>query len=262
MLRKVLKRFVPRRLRKFRAVVWAWSDALGRNGVPPAYYRKKVHGSLDIPSYLAVGESCAESILEGLNRIGAEPREFSSILDFGCGVGRTFGALRRHLPQATFTGTDIDATSIRWCRRNLEPGNFDVNSPEPPLSYSSARFDLIYGVSVFSHLDEPLQFRWLQELSRVAKPNAVVLLSVHGPSLCGMLSQAERTEYEHRGFYYTRSDRWSDYFPDFYHTALHTPDYVQLYWSKYLEPVAYIEKGMANYQDLVVLRPRTDLESY
>jgi SAM-dependent methyltransferase len=254
-LNALMDSLTPRALRRLRqSLSWALGDARGMHGVPPARLRMKVHGSLDVPSFLAVGESCAHSLFAALERTGSVLRQDAAVLDFGCGVGRTLMPWRRLMPEVRLFGTDIDAEAIGWCRQNLQGGVFAINSAEPPLPYDADQFDLIYAVSVFTHLDEAMQFRWLQELHRVAKPGAVLLLSVHGPSCAHILPPDCQPEYARRGFCYTRSDIWSAFFPDFYHTAVHSREYVQAEWTKHFEVVAYLDRGLAGHQDLVVLR--------
>lgn len=75
------------------------------------------------------------------------------MLDFGCGAGKV---LRQFAPEATvadFTGCDIDAPSIDWLQRNLcPPFNAFRCSEAPPLPQPDGYFNLIYAISVYTHL--------------------------------------------------------------------------------------------------------------
>jgi hypothetical protein len=72
-----------------------------------------------------------------------------------------------------------------------------------------------------------------------------------------MLDDSYQDEIRQRGFFFFS---WSngrlkiDGFPDFYQTAFHTRDYVYKTWSPYFEVVDYVERGIGNYQDAVLLR--------
>ena len=72
-----------------------------------------------------------------------------------------------------------------------------------------------------------------------------------------MLDRSYIDDIHERGFMFFT---WSsgklkvDGFPAFYQTAFHTKDYVYNQWSKYFEIVDYVERGIGNYQDAVVLR--------
>ncbi len=102
-------------------------------------------------------------------------------LDFGCGCGRVL----RHFPKLglkdlSLYGSDYNAFLIDWCRQNLPFARFEVNNLKPPLKYPNALFDFVYAISVFTHLTEPLQFEWLDEMARIIKPGGCLALTVHG----------------------------------------------------------------------------------
>ena len=82
------------------------------------------------------------------------------------------------------TYTDPTTTRIwcSWCASNLPFGRFEVNGLEPPLPFEDNSFDLFYSLSIFTHLDEPLQQPWFDEMVRVVEPGGVFLLTFHGRS--------------------------------------------------------------------------------
>jgi SAM-dependent methyltransferase len=151
-------------------------------------------------------------------------------------------------------GTDTDGEAIAWCKRNLRFGEFSVNGPAPPLSFASDMFDLILAVSVFTHLDEDNQARWLEELRRVAKPGAVLLCTVHGPHIWKNLPGDFREQVEREGFLFVPSTYWQDTFPDWYQTSYHTEKYVRRTYGALFEVVDYLPRGLVDHQDVVILR--------
>lgn len=243
--------------------MWARGDAdysrrTGRTDFPPAYLRVRVHGSLDIPSFFEAGEHCTRDILLALKSVDVDPKQVETVLDFGCGSGRTLNAIHREMPTAKLFGTDMDKDAIGWSNAHLDFATFNVNNPEPPLKYTSNKFDLIYAISVFTHIDEQLQYQWLDELARVAVPGAILLLTVHGPSIAssGKIEADQQKQYAEKGFLFVKDKSWSDLFPDFYQTTYHTPEYINANWSKNFDILKYIEHGMDGVQDMVVLRKR------
>jgi SAM-dependent methyltransferase len=244
-LRASVKRLLPRPLRQVaRSFLWSFGDLryswrTGKRGFPPAYLRVKVCGSIPIESYLSGQEPTIQALLSALDRVGAKPSQFTDVLDFGCGIGRILVPFHKHLPQARFFGTDADAGLIRWSRKHIPEAEFNLNDFEPPLPYADASFDLIYGLSVFTHLDERLQFLWLAELRRVARPGAILILTVHRTS-------------GSEGFKFIENDAWSDFFPDYYQTSMHTQAYVREKWGRYFTVLDY--DGETLWQDLIVLR--------
>jgi SAM-dependent methyltransferase len=202
-----------------------------------------VSSSPDAENFIAIGKTCANDIKAALLNLGYELTTFTRILDFGCGCGRTLVHLKDLAPHAQFDGTDIDASAIEWCKENLRFATFNVGKASPPTDYPSDTFDFIYAISVFTHLDEDYQFRWLEELRRIAKPGGVLLLTVDS-SLVG-----------EKGFVFQRSYE-DGLFPAWYQNAFHSKEYVVENFGKYFEVMAYLPMGMNNHQDVVVLKKR------
>jgi SAM-dependent methyltransferase len=124
----------------------------------------------------------AAAELAGLMRAaGRDPGRLRSVLDFGCGPGRVLPHVARLAPQAACAGCDVDAAAIDWAARHLPGLGWSLSSFHPPLPFEDGRFDLIYAISVFSHLDRGVAALWLAELRRVLAPDGLALLSVHGP---------------------------------------------------------------------------------
>lgn len=98
----------------------------------------------------ALAES--QSIRLALERNRIAIHDFAAILDFGCGSGRVTRYWRDS--PAAVHGTDYTPDLIRWCERNLSFGKFQVNRADPLLGYPNDSFDLVYALSVFTHLAE------------------------------------------------------------------------------------------------------------
>ena len=223
--------------------------------VPPASLRYRVHGDLSIGSFLGSGRQCAQDIVDVLARVGKDIRSFQQILDFGCGCGRTLIGLRDIAPSLTLVGTDIDIEAIRWCQRHLHFASFEINEASPPLKYPPGTFDLIYAISVFTHLNKEYQFAWLRELERVTQSKGYVVLTLHGDYYRdGMLPQ-DLNELQKTGYLLKNGPRsMRDFFPDWYQTAYHTEAFVLSNYSKYFDVLAYVPSGLDHCQDIVVLQ--------
>lgn len=117
--------------------------------------------------------------------VASLPSSFSfegkRVLDFGCGAGRV---LRHFLPEATaseFWGCDVHRPTIDWLSEALAPPmRFFVND-ERPLPQPDDYFDLVYALSVFTHITYEWS-DWLTELHRVLKPDGLLLATFMGPS--------------------------------------------------------------------------------
>lgn len=238
-------RTVQRNRRVYRWLMFRHIDLKDRaNGaadhLPPAELRYRVSSSPHADEFIAVGEKCADDIVSALRKVNVDLGSFTRILDFGCGCGRTLVHLKRLAPGAQFAGVDIDAKAIEWCRRHLEFASFSLSNESPPIDYAADSFDFIYVISVFTHLDEDYQFRWLEEVRRIAKPGGVLLLTVNGPK-------------DGQGFFFERSYE-AGLFPAWYQNTYHSQEYIFENFGKYFQVLDYFPHSMNNHQDVVVLR--------
>lgn len=118
------------------------------------------------------------------------------ILDWGCGPGRII----RHLPQiignrCDYYGTDYNKRSIDWCSKNLPDIHFNNNSLKAKLPYDDHFMDIIYGISIFTHLSEQLHYDWYHELYRILKPKGIMFLTTHGDNYKVKLTDPEMNTY-------------------------------------------------------------------
>ena len=225
------------------------------DAIPPEALRVRVTGLADLTSFDVIGRSICDDILDVAMINGVNLAPDARVLDFGCGCGRV---LRHFAPQcpAQFYAVDIDAEAIEWCHKNFGAGIMFHRSPEwPPLPFANAQFDFLYAISVFTHLPEDMQMAWLAELSRIAKPGALLLLSVHAPDLLPVGNSVAAAEMDEQGFSYVHNQA-TDGLPEFYRTAFHAESYVRNQWGKLFQIEAVIRHGIADFQDLVVARAR------
>lgn len=220
--------------------------------VPPPLLRYKVSESIDIGIFLDVGQRIAATIERTLDEVGAPLNHMNTVLDFGCGCGRTLNWLISRFPTVRFFGTDIDCMSVQWCREHLH-GSFCTNRDTPPLRFPDAEFDCIYAISVFTHIDEKYQLEWLAELRRILRLGGLLLVSVHGAGATKELRAEEIDTLRAQGILFKRSSKLRGIHPEFYQTTFQTKEYVMQTWSRFFEIVSYRELGLG-YQDLVVLR--------
>jgi ubiquinone/menaquinone biosynthesis C-methylase UbiE len=119
------------------------------------------------------------------------------LLDWGCGPGR----VARHIPdflgqESEVYATDSNKKYITWCRNHLSGIRFSRNDIEPPMNFSSSIFDVVLGLSIFTHLSEHRHSAWLDELHRVVKPGGIVLLTTQGDFFRRKLLPEEHAQFE------------------------------------------------------------------
>ena len=198
------------------------------------------------------------------------------VLDFGCGVGRQLLHLTLDYPNNRYFACDVDRYSIDYIRKTYSCVDAVVNKFSPPLPFGEASFDVIYSVSIFSHLNPRDQSVWLRELARVLRPGGLALLTVEGAvALAGDLSESfgiDRLqlqkklnddgilykEYEER--VYTKASGVLERFAlglgiqGSYGNTVVSRGFVEENWQKYeLSLLGYIPGIIDGRQDLIVL---------
>jgi SAM-dependent methyltransferase len=161
----------------------ALGDGLGvraPGGVPPRRLRARA-GAPGAYAFIEGGRQASRELAGLMRAAGRDPAQVRSVLDFGCGPGRVLPHVAELAPQAECVGCDVDAAAVDWAARHLPGLGWSLSSFHPPLPFQDGRFDVVYAISVFSHLDRAVAALWLAELRRVLAPGGLALLSVHGP---------------------------------------------------------------------------------
>ena len=155
------------------------------------------------------------------------------------------------------------------CRRGRLGGE---RADAESLPFEDESFDLVYSVSVFSHLDEALGDQWLRELRRVLRAGGVALLTVHGRHAFEQFRSGAVSTAWCRPDAFTRPPLAASEFvfepylrsvwnrsdlPGIgaqYGLAFHGRDYLDERWSPALQVVDVRERAMTAWQDIVICR--------
>jgi SAM-dependent methyltransferase len=164
--------------------------------LPGLLRRISVAGTPSIDWFLESGVAAVDCLRDALGRYGRRLEDCRAILDFGAGCGRVIRHLEPLSGRTRICGVDINSSSIAWSRKHLPFAEMTVCPLAPPLSFPDQSFDLIYALSVFTHLPEDLQRGWIAEMRRLLRPGGLLFFTAHGVSYAPDLSPEERAAFE------------------------------------------------------------------
>ena len=155
---------------------------------------------------------------------------------------------------------DIDPDNIAWAKDHLKSLDMRVGPLMPPSPYPDESFDLVYGISVMTHLTRHVQEAWLAEIARILKPGGVALLTFSGDTAVAFQSYSLSPEWLAT---YIETGAGPDLpdgslvgvidDPTYYKNVYLTADRAAELCGRYLE-VAGVHPCMFGYQDLMALR--------
>ncbi|TAH09350.1 MAG: class I SAM-dependent methyltransferase [Sphingobacteriia bacterium] len=109
------------------------------------------------------------------------------ILDWGCGTARIIQYMPQILPQAICYAADIHSKRIEWNRKYFPQILFDIIEYNQ-FPYPKLYFNLVYGISVFTHIHHAEQVVWLSEIHRILTTGGIAIVSTHGSNYHHQLS--------------------------------------------------------------------------
>ena len=160
------------------------------------------------------------------------------VLDFGCGSGRTLRHFLDEAERAEFWGCDIDGSSITWVREHLSPPiQAFPNAPIPPISRPNGYYDLIYAISVFTHLTDTWS-EWLLDLHRLLADGGLLIATYMGEGMSKWLA-SEPWEEDRVGMNVLRSwQGWDEGGP----LVLHSDWWIRAHWGRAFEIVDVVDQ--------------------
>jgi cyclopropane fatty-acyl-phospholipid synthase-like methyltransferase len=207
-----------------------------------------------LAAFLEVGRRAAENIVAVLAQAGFEFTPGQAVLDFGCGCGRTLRWLIQRFPEVQWHGVDVDSEAIGWCRANISAAKLVCGSPLPPLPFADGSLDMIYAISVFTHLSEDFQRVWIAELERVLRPGGVLLLSIYSERV--WRAQPEAASVEAGEFVFRTSEKLKGIVPDWYHTALQSRDSVTRVLGERFARVSHQERALGDHDAVIAWKSK------
>lgn len=217
--------------------------------LPPARLRYRVADTSDRDSFLRIGQQVAEDIAAAVRPFLSD-ESIEHVLDFGVGCGRVARHTSRLFARSNLTGVDVDEAAVDWCQRHLR-GTYLPISTVSTLPFADSQFDLIYAVSVFTHLSADAQTAWLTELRRTLRPSGLLLITTLSPALTYTrpdMTESHVARLRDTGFVYLPGTG-----PFNENTSFQSREYLR-HAPPGLELVHHATHGVAKYQDLALFR--------
>lgn len=243
--------------------------------VPPRALRQTGCGGGEAHGHLWTGIEDFEVVAETYETFAQRSiHDLDAVLDFGSGCGRLLRWFDRAAPNTRLVGTDVRRASVEWCQANLR-GEFHVGPFDPPGSLDDDSFDLVVGLSLFSHFTLEANLAWLRELTRVCRPDGTLILTTHGAfSLAviagspehqrafrmseadarGVLRNLQRTHFH----YHEPGAEWRAAIEvgENYGQSFLDPGFVAEHWEAHVDVLGCVPARLFRFQDVWVLRPR------
>jgi SAM-dependent methyltransferase len=162
--------------------------------LPAGELISNVTGIPDVAWYLVSGKLSAEDVIGSLRINGIHLCSLRSILDFGCGCAR----VTRHmfkLENSVIYGVDVDRKAVEWCQDHFSKDHFKISNYLPGLDFPDSSFDLVYAISIFTHLTTEFVIQWLVELKRLITRGGYLIFTTMGNKFIGSLTKAEKHQF-------------------------------------------------------------------
>lgn len=198
---------------------------------------------------------------------GQPIRRDTQILDFGVSWGRIIRFFLKDTAPEYLHGVDVSERYLKAARDSGCQAELAKIDPLGLLPYADASFDLVYAYSVFTHLPETLQDRWLGEIRRVLKPGGIFVATVEPPRFLDAFRNVDtnddtvhlwhrmmatkiaadpgiRTRLEETGFSYIPGN-------ETYGDTVVTPEYVRRHWGRFFEVRDFLDDPKRFWQAVV-----------
>ena len=202
-----------------------------------------------VREYLADGWRTLSELLVLMESIDAPLTKVRSVLEFASGFGRFTRHLAPVLP-GRVTVSDVHPGSVEFLKEQLGVDGF-YSTTDPESLQVPGRYELVFVLSMFTHLPPARWGAWLRKLFAAVEPGGHLVFTVHHEDLPG-----HKIAYSPEGTFFVPSSESRELGPDTYGTTFATRAWVQSEVRRALgrAPTAYRETAFWAGQDAVVIR--------
>lgn len=213
--------------------------------LPPAELALRVGGTHD-----AQFDDQGSKIRDCIIRCLPEDFDFKDkrVLDFGCGAGRVLRHFAEERSKSEFWACDIHEPSVRWISETLPDCRAFLSSENPGLPFDADVFDLIYVISVFTHLTSNWR-EWLDELQRVLKPGGILINTFHNRVAYERLTGKRFDDSRAEMLVLSPDNPWDEGGPMVYHSN----SWIEANWGAALNVEFISREALLGWQSVAVL---------
>ena len=213
--------------------------------------------------FINQGTLMAQAVLDCITKYKPGiPLSDLKVLDFGCGAGRVTLPLYFSVKKPDVC-VDVDPAVISYLSEVIPEALPQVSLFNPPLPFPDDTFDVVYAISVWTHLAQDAAKEWLNEIKRILKPGGLALLTTSNYAVLkqrrdhatlGPMGWNKVSDDDLRRTGYIFLQTPSTPGTGLYGMASHDPEWVRRTWSEHM-PVVGIEAGaILGVQDINVLQ--------
>lgn len=154
--------------------------------------------------YLADGWRTLAELMQLLEAVDRPLLKLASVLEFASGHGRFTRHLVKAIGPQRVTVSDVVADAVGFARDTFGVQGF-VSDPQPEAVPWPRRYELVFVLSLFSHLPRHSWARWLASIWRAVAPGGLLVLSTHGAEA----ARRAGVVLDDRGFFFAASSESS-----------------------------------------------------
>lgn len=159
------------------------------------------------------------SLLESLDRPLGRCRSF---LEFASGFGRFSRHLVKALPTGALHVSDVVPGSVDFLKARLGVDGF-YSVTRPADLVTPRKYEVIFVLSLFSHLPESTWSVWLSQLYNALEDNGILIITTHGEKFARMMG----VEFPANGFLFIPSSESTALSGEEYGSTFTSADYVR-----------------------------------
>jgi SAM-dependent methyltransferase len=204
--------------------------------------------------YLADGWRTLSELMLLLESVRCPLLGVGSFLEFASGHGRFTRHLVKAIGSDAVTVSDVVADAVAFARDTFGVNGF-VSTARPEDLHWAARHDVVFVLSLFSHLPRGSWGRWLRRLFDAIAPGGVLVFSTHGAEA----AKRQGVTLDGEGFFFAASSESQAIDAQEYGTALTDEMFVRAQmaqWTPDAELLRFAPVWFWHYQDAWVLCKR------